>query len=606
MKKIKDQPEKIKLSTWKKLIKIIAEEKKLIILLVISTLVLAGLDLLFPLLNRYSIDTFFGDNPQFEYQWYFLGAYMLISVLFGITVFLFIRFAGMLEARTAHNLRKRAFEKVQLLSYDYFDKTPAGWIVSRLTSDAKRLSRIISWGLVNGLWGLGSMIGILGVMFVVKWQLALILLAFLPTMLLVSMYFRKRILKSYRQVRKINSEITASYNEGIMGNKTSKTLVLEDYNMGEFNELTTDMKQKTIRAVLYSSIFFPVLLVFSFAAILVLLGVGGNLVLNDLLTVSTLYLFISYTLHFFDPVMSLANVLSEMQQAQAAAERVIGLIEEVPTIKDSLEVEEKYGTMLEPNENEFKEIKGDVVFKDVTFSYIDNEIILDNFNLDIKAGMSVGLVGATGSGKSTIVNLVCRFYEPNTGQVLIDGVDYREISLNNLRSNLGYVLQSPHLFNLSVLDNIRFGNKEATLEEVIEVSKIVGAHEFIMRLENGYDTLVGEEGSLLSTGERQLVSFARALLVDPKILVLDEATSSIDTKTEEAILEAIDKVMSGRTTFIVAHRLSTIKEVDKILVIDNGKIIESGTHEELMALEKEYFNLYKNQFINQEIIKTIG
>jgi len=329
------------------------------------------------------------------------------------------------------------------------------------------------------------------------------------------------------------------------------------------------------------------------------------MVIKDIIDVATLYLFVSYSLRFFDPVIALANILAELQQAQAAAERIVSLIEEEPQIVDLPEIKEKYGDILHLKVENYLEIKGNVSFKNVTFSYVKDEIILDNFNLEVKEGESIALVGATGSGKSTIVNLVCRFYEPTAGEILIDGNNYKNIALGNLRANLGYVLQTPHLFNMSVLDNIRYGRKDATLDEVISVSKAVGAHEFISKMENGYDTFVGEEGSLLSAGERQLISFARALLVDPKILVLDEATSSIDTETEKAILGAIEKVMKGRTTFIVAHRLSTIRNVSKILVIDKGKIIESGTHQELIDLKGQYYTLYKNQFIDEQVSKSV-
>lgn len=597
--------QKIKISVWRKVGKVVIKSKKPLFFLIISSLLLGVLDVLPPVLNRYALRTFFGETPDYSTVWYFIAASAALAVAFGIVGYAFIKAAGYLESDVAYELRKESFEKLQKLSFDYYDVTPAGWIVSRLTSDARRLSEILSWGLMNVVWAVTSMSAALIMMFIVKWQLALIVLGIMPIMFLVSFFLRRKILKSYREVRKTNSRITGAYNEGIMGNKTSKTLVLEDYNMAEFRHITTDMKRQSIKAVFYSSLLWPLFIALSYLGVVLILGIGGDMVLNHLFDVATLYMFMNYTLFFFDPVLSLADIMAQMQQAQAAAERVVALIEQEPTIKDSLEVVEKYGSILNPKPENYLDIKGNITFKDVDFQYVENEPILTNFNLDIKAGMSVALVGSTGSGKSTIVNLVCRFYEPTKGQILVDGIDYKEMSLGNLRSNLGYVLQTPHLFNLSVADNIRYGRKNATIDEVIEVAKEIGAHEFIMKMEKGYDSLVGEEGSLLSAGERQLISFARALLVDPKILVLDEATSSIDTKTEQAILKAIDKVMSGRTTFIVAHRLSTVKEVDKILVIDDGKIIEQGTHDELIKLEKEYFNLYKNQFINEQISLSV-
>lgn len=322
------------------------------------------------------------------------------------------------------------------------------------------------------------------------------------------------------------------------------------------------------------------------------------------MSITTLYLFINNTTMFFDPVAQIAQIIAEFQQAQASAERIMMLIETEPEIFDNEDVIEKYGTLFAPKKENWEPIHGDVEFKNVSFKYIENEIILENFNLKVKAGMSVALVGATGSGKSTIVNLLCRFYEPTSGVITIDGVDYKKRSISWLHSNLGYVLQNPHLFNGTIMENIRYGRLDATDEEVIAASKAVSADEFINTFDDGYQTNVGEGGSKLSVGQRQLISFARAILADPKILILDEATSSIDTKTEYIIQDVINKLLKGRTSFIVAHRLSTIINADLILVINDGKIIEQGTHKELLALGKEYYNLYKNQFINEQMEKT--
>lgn len=581
------------------------KKKVPLIILIISSLFLAFFDILYPLLNSYAIKTFFGEVPDYTHKTTFIIVYITTAVMFGLVVFGFIKAAGTLEVEIGYELRKQAFNKVQVLSYNYFDKTPGGWIIARLTNDSRRLSGIVSWGTMEGVWSMATMLGALVVMFIIKWQLALIMLGLIGLIFLISIFFRRKILKEHREIRRTNSQITASYNEGIMGNKTSKTLVLERHNFEGFHNLADDMKRKSIRAVFYSSIFWPILIVVSYTGLMFILNIGGDMVIKDIIDVATLYLFVSYSLRFFDPVIALANILAELQQAQAAAERIVSLIEEEPQIVDLPEIKEKYGDILHLKVENYLEIKGNVSFKNVTFSYVKDEIILDNFNLEVKEGESIALVGATGSGKSTIVNLVCRFYEPTAGEILIDGNNYKNIALGNLRANLGYVLQTPHLFNMSVLDNIRYGRKDATLDEVISVSKAVGAHEFISKMENGYDTFVGEEGSLLSAGERQLISFARALLVDPKILVLDEATSSIDTETEKAILGAIEKVMKGRTTFIVAHRLSTIRNVSKILVIDKGKIIESGTHQELIDLKGQYYTLYKNQFIDEQVSKSV-
>ena len=516
--------------------------------------------------------------------------------------------AGIVEVEVAHELREEAFIKLQELPFSYYDKTAAGWIMARLTSDSRKLAEIISWGMVDFIWGIGTMVGILVVLYVIFWPLALIITFLTPILFLVCLYFRKTILKAYRNVRKTNSKITGSYNEGILGTKTTKTLVLEKTRSKEFDDLCITMKKDSINAIVKSSIFWPLVLVLGYVGVAATLRIGSGFVLGEfgdlVITVPVLYLFTNYTQMFFDPIMQIARILANLQQAQASAERLIDLIETEPEIKDTEEVIEKYGTLLEPKRENWEPLIGDIEFKNVNFSYIENELILKDFSLKIKAGTSVALVGATGSGKSTIVNLICRFYEPTTGEILIDGKNYKERSIGWLHENLGYVLQTPHLFNGTIMENIKYGRLDATDEEVYQAAKAVSADEFINELDMKYDTNVGEGGAKLSLGQRQLISFARAVLADPKILILDEATSSIDTKTEYTIQSVINQLLKGRTSFIVAHRLSTIINSDLILVIKDGQILEKGNHKELLKLKGEYYNLYKNQFINEQIDKT--
>ncbi|MFA5542519.1 MAG: ABC transporter ATP-binding protein [Bacilli bacterium] len=594
--------EKLKFSVWKKIIKMVLKKKSSIIIMAIAVIGLAILDIVNPLVNSAAIDKFF-DQGDFSGVEVYIAIYIAIGLAFGLCIWLFIKMASKVEVEIGYEIRKDAFLKLQELPFAYYDKTPAGWIMARLTSDSRKLASILSWGLVDILWGGVVMFGILITLFIIKWQLALIVFLLTPIMFLVSMYFRKKILKSYRNVRKTNSKITAGYNEGLLGTKTTKTLVLEDIRYSEFDDLCVTMKKDSIRAILHSSIFFPILIVLGYVGVALILRVGGEFVLLGM-GIGTLYLFITFTTMFFDPITQIARIIAEFQQAQASAERIMTLIETEPEIFDTDEVIEIYGTLFNPKKENWENIKGDVSFKNVTFRYIENENILEDFNLEVKAGTSVALVGATGSGKSTIINLISRFYEPTTGQILIDGKDYKDRSIGWLHSNLGYVLQNPHLFNGTIMENIRYGRLDATDEEVIEAAKAVSADEFIINFDEGYKTNVGEGGSKLSVGQRQLISFARALLADPKLLILDEATSSIDTKTEYVIQGVINKLLKGRTSFIVAHRLSTIINADLILVIDGGKILESGTHKELLALEKEYYNLYKNQFINEQMEKT--
>ena len=596
--------EKFSAGIWKRILKLVIKRTKPLIFLIIFVIGLAVLDILYPLLNKYAIEEFF-TKQNFTNIKLFIGAYCLIAIGYGVVVHGFIKMAGLVEVEVGYELRHEAFVKLQLLPFSYYDKTPAGWIMARLTSDSRRLAGIISWGIVDMLWGSLTMVGILVLMYFVNWKLALIITFLLPILVVVSIYFRKKILISYRGVRKTNSKITASYNEGILGSKTTKTLVLEEDRNREFNELCNKMRKDSIKAIAYSSLFFPILLVISYIAVAITLRAGGYLIIVEgVIGISTLYFFISCTTQFFDPIMQIARILAEFQQAQASAERILSLIETKPDIFDSQEVEEKYGTLLEPKTENWEELKGKVVFEQVTFQYQGGEKVLEDFNLTVPEGTSVALVGETGAGKSTIVNLVCRFYEPTAGKILIDDVDYKERSLAWLHNNLGYVLQTPHLFNGTIMENIRYGRLDATDDEVKEAAKAVSADEFIVGFEKGYDTNVGEGGTKLSVGQRQLISFARALLANPRILILDEATSSIDTKTEELIQGIINRLLKGRTSFVVAHRLSTIIAADMILVIKDGKIIEQGTHEELLALKKEYFELYRNQFINEQIEKS--
>ena len=593
---------------WKKIFKTVLKQRKIFTGLIISVILLAGLDVCYPLINSYAIRHFFENNDpnRFDQIWLIILLYVLISIGYGVIVFGFLFFAGKLEVNTSYELRKEAYQNLQKLPFSYFDRTAQGWIMARLTSDARKLSEIISWGIVDLLWGLLSMVGILGVLLVINIKLSLIVLILLPIMTVIIFYIRKKMLNSYRDARKYNSKITAAYNEGFMGAKATKSLVIEEKNSKEFHKKAFDYKKASLRAVFFSAIFGPITFIFCYAGVGTTLYIGGSMVIVGALEVSILYLFIDYTIKFFDPIMAVSRVFGDFQQAQASAERIISLIEEVPEIEDRPDVIEKYGTIYEPKYENFEPLIGEVEFKDVTFKYNKGETVLKEFNLHIPAGSSVALVGHTGSGKSTIVNLICRFYEPTSGDILIDGHSYKDRSITWLHSNIGYVLQTPQLFSGSIMENVRYGKLDATDEEVKNALKTVAADEFIERLDDKYESLVGEGGSKLSLGERQLISFARAIVADPKILVLDEATSSIDTKTESMIQDAINKVMKGRTTFMIAHRLSTVVNADVILVMKDGEVIESGKHHELLEQRGYYFELYKNQFAEDSLKKILS
>ncbi|MFO7294638.1 MAG: ABC transporter ATP-binding protein [Clostridia bacterium] len=584
---------------WKKLISYARAYRKDLLLLALVMVVSGGIDAVFPLMNRYAVDHFIVPG-ELAGLWIFALVYGLLIAVQALNVWLLICIAGKIEIGLCYDIRNMGFRKLQELSFSYFDRTPVGWIMARMTSDIQRLSETLAWSLVDLMWGIAMMLTTIGIMLYLNWKLALITLSVVPILVVTSMYFQRIILKAYREVRKINSQITGAFNEGIMGAKTTKSLVREEENLKEFEELTERMRYSSVRAIVVSSIYMPIVMALGSIGTGLALWLGGNGVINNAISYGTLVAFISYTTQFFEPIRQVAHIFAELQNSQASAERVFSMIETEPDVKDSPEIIEEYGDLFTPKKENWPPIKGDVTFHNVSFSYKEGEEVLKNFNLEVKAGQTIALVGETGAGKSTIVNLLCRFYEPTEGEIRIDGVDYRKRSQLWLQSNIGYVLQTPHLFSGTVKENIRYGRLDATDEEVVEAAKLVNAHDFIMKLEKGYDTEVGEGGNRLSTGQKQLISFARAVLANPRIFVLDEATSSVDTETERIIQNAIQKVLRGRTSFVIAHRLSTIKSADRILVIRNGRVVEQGTHFELLRRRGYYYRLYTNQFMEEK------
>ena len=595
MEEQKEMKLKVDKTIWKEMFRYLSIFKKDFLILCGFMVGLAGMDIVFPLLTRYAIDTFVA-NGDYKGLTMVGVLYGILALGLGIIVFLFIRHAGKIEMGIVYKLRKDAFEKLQRLSFSYYDKNAVGWMIARTTSDATKISETVAWGVVDLVWGATMMFGVSVVMLIINWKLALVTLITIPVLALVSVFFEKKMLVSYRNVRKINSKITGLFNDGIVGAKTTKTLVREELNIEEFQDVTKEMRKTSIRAATLSAGYLPMTLFISAVGTVLTLLLGSNFLMDRALTYGTLVLFITYARQFFDPVLEIARIYTEMIGAQAAAERVMGLLHEKEEIVDT-EAEEK---------EDYGKIHGDVTFENVSFFYKEGEYILKNFNLQVKAGETIALVGETGSGKSTIVNLACRFYEPSEGKILIDGEDYKKRPQSWLHQNIGYVLQAPHLFSGTIKENIRYGKLDATDEDIIEAAKVVHAHEFIMKLEKGYDTEVGEGGGMLSTGEKQLISFARAIIGKPRLFFLDEATSSIDTESEAKIQKAIEEVLENRTSFIVAHRLSTIKNADRILVIDQGEILEQGNHEELLKKRGHYYELYTNQFVEEagrEVLK---
>lgn len=591
--------EKLNISVWKDLFKYLKPYKFQFFILSLMMIGLGILDTTFPLLTKYAIDNFVEKNTIVGIEKFSL-IYMGLVVLLSATVYLFITLAGKLETQMAYDIRRLGFENLQRLPLSYYDDKAIGWLMARMTSDINGLSETISWSLVDLSWGFSMMVAVTIAMLSLNPKLAMITLSVVPFLAIVSFYFQKKILNAQRDVRKLNSKITAAYNEDIQGAKTTKTLVREDINLDDFSDITSSMRNSSIRATIISSIYLPIVLTLGSIGTAIALTYGGKSIMLDVISYGTLVAFISYTAQFFEPIRQIAVIFAELQSAQASAERVFALLNEKPDIVDSNYVVEKYGDFLNPKRHIWPEIRGRIEFKNVNFSYKEGENILENFNLIVNPGETVALVGETGSGKSTIVNLLCRFYEPDKGQILIDNINYKDMPQNWVHENLGYVLQSPHLFNGTIEENIRYGNLDASKEEILAASKLVDAHNFIMETKSGYDTQVGEGGGLLSTGQKQLISFARAIVRNPKLFVLDEATSSIDTETEQKIQRAINKVLVGRTSFVIAHRLSTIKGADKILVIRDGKIIECGNHKNLIKEKGYYYNLYTNQFIEEK------
>jgi ATP-binding cassette subfamily B protein len=603
-----DFTDALEIDTWKRLLKHLRPFRKLLIIAGLLASTIAVFEISLPLLNRYAIDNLLLSGvleTSLAPLYWFAAFYAVVVVAFVIVIRTFILYAGKIETGVAASLREQAFVRLQELSFSYYDKTPTGWIMARMTSDSRKLSHLLAWGLIDVAWSLMLILAIMIVMMIINLRLALITLSVMPLLLFVAFVLRKPILYAWRTVRKTNSKITASISEGIMGAVTTKTLVLEDRMEDDFNGLTSTMRRSSIRAVFISTLLWPVVLILGYFGTSLATYYGGMQVFEQTLTIGTLFLFIQYTFNFFEPILNLSRILSEIQQAQASGERIVSLIESQPELIDSPEVIAKYGTLLHPVESNWEPLNGEVVFENVSFEYKAGEPVLKDFSLTIPKGKSVAIVGETGSGKSTIVNLISRFYEPTKGRILIDGRPMKSRSIGWIHSNLGYVLQDPHLFSGTIEDNIRYGKLDATIEEIQTAANVVNADSFIQQAKEGYQLEVGQDGARLSVGEKQLLSFARAIIHDPNILILDEATSSIDTETEQLIQDAIEKVLKGRTSILIAHRLSTIVKADKIIVLKKGVITEQGTHKELLAQKGYYYNLYMNQFKDEKMKEVL-
>lgn len=520
-------------------------------------------------------------GPLTKYILMLLGLGLILS----LSVFMFINFAGRIQEYVMYDIRQDLFRRLQELSFSFYDKSAAGWLMSRISSDTIKVTELLSWAFVECLWGFGMIVFCLTAMFIYNWKLALIVMFTIPVLLIVSFKIRQLILYYSRRSRRFNSEITASFNEHISGVEVNKSTVQEDRASEEFESLSEKMRASSFKSEFYSALYQPLVIFGGSVAAALVLYYGGSMAIKmpPEITVGVLAAFFAYATLIYEPILDISRFYSQAQGSLSAGERIFSLLDTVPTIVDKKDA------------GDFSDIEGDIEFDNVTFRYEEGKTVFSELELKINAGTSVALVGETGGGKSTIINLICRFYEPTEGAVRIDGIDYREMTTKSLRSRIGVVLQTPHLFSGTIKDNIKYGRTDATDEEVIESLRLIGADEFIERL----DEEAGEGGERLSLGEKQLLSFARAVLSDPKIFIMDEATSSVDTLTEARIQEGIQEIMKNRTSVIIAHRLSTIKKCNRILVIKKGKIEEDGSHSELMHRKGHYYSLYTRQLREQ-------
>ncbi len=568
---------------------------RIIAMILLGTLS-SAIDSIYPLFNKYVL------NHNIAYRTldtlgYVIVLYVVLLIGKVAIDYLTLFLCSRLELWVNRDLRNAAFNHLQTLSFSYFNQNNVGYIHARVMSDTSKIGEMVSWYMMDFVWNFSYLISVIVVMFLTNVKLALLIMILVPVAVVIIIFFQKKLTVLNRHVRELNSKITGDFNEGITGVRSIKTLAAEERMQREFEKDTEEMRRESVRTAHHSALFNSTVTFMGSIALAMVLWRGGYLTMEGIMMIGTLSVFMSYALGIMDPIQTIINTITGLISIQVNIERFNNLLKTESDVADTPEVIEKYGDTFEPKKENWEELNGDIEFKDVSFKYPDgDEFVLEHFNLKVPKGSSVAIVGETGAGKSTLVNLVCRFFEPTMGQILIDGRDARERSQLWLHSHIGYVLQTPHLFTGTVRENLCYGKVDATDEEIWNALKLVSAEEIVKRMEKGLDSDVGEGGGMLSTGERQLISFARAILADPRILVLDEATSSVDTVTERTIQNAIETVTKGRTSFVIAHRLSTIADSDVILAVRDGKIVEKGTHQELMKKRGYYYTLVMQQY----------
>ena len=570
------------ISHLKRLIRYMKPYKNKVILSVTLMIISSFVSLLGPYLIKIALDDIIPSGN--------LVNLTILSVIYALSLILVSAFMkqriitmGKVGQDILVDMRKDLFVNLQTLPFSYYDSRPHGKILVRVVNYINTLSDILSNGFVNLIADTVTLIITVIFMFVLDYRLALVSLLGLPLLMTVIMSIKKAQRRAHQKLSSKQSNMNAYVHESINGIKVTQSFSREEENMRIYKDVCKQYSDAWMDSVKLNFLVWPSIDIISVASV-ALIYLFGILVFDSSIKVGVLVAFIGYVWRFWAPITNIGNFYNTIINAMAYLERIFETMDEKPLIHDKVGA-----TILPP-------IEGHVEFKDVTFMYEEDNPILKNININIQSGESIALVGPTGAGKSTIVSLISRFYDINEGQILIDGIDIRDVTLKSLREQMGIMLQDSFIFSGTIMDNIRYGNLEATDEEVIAAAKVVRAHDFIMEFENGYYTEVNERGSRLSVGQRQLISFARALLADPKILILDEATSSIDTQTELLLQKGLDELLKGRTSFIIAHRLSTIKNSSRIMYIDNGSIVECGTHDELMSLKGHYYNLYQSQY----------